>query len=410
MLLFFLFSLFMGTGVNCFATDLRHHIEILSSFDSRYTGTAGAEQSADYIEQQFEDLGFETNRYPFLVTVRKFGETTLQFDGTEYPLTPFKYNVITPQATDGLLEGPLYYVGKGSLKELDHKQINGAILLLDFHSGINWANLASFGAKAIIYLHQATSDPNYFFQEKQELTPIQLPCFWMSKNQAEAIFELSSLDTRKEIRGQVAIKADVNWQQVSADNIYTLIPGTDETLKQQLVIFESFYDNKAYIPGNAPGADEAISIATLLDIAKQLKLNPPARTVILAATAGHDQTLAGMRDLIWSINANSKEMRTGQRDLMRTVKAIKAEKATLSELNFPLSEDRQRDNTIKDAISNSLSLEIDILSRRLMDLRLQESSAPIRAQIQDLAKERFTLKRLGWLRPITTFLSQKPAC
>lgn len=218
----------------------------------------------------------------------------------------------------------------------------------------------------------------------------------MSKNQAEAIFELSSLDTRKEIRGQVAIKADVNWQQVSADNIYTLIPGTDETLKQQLVIFESFYDNKAYIPGNAPGADEAISIATLLDIAKQLKLNPPARTVILAATAGHDQTLAGMRDLIWSINANSKEMRTGQRDLMRTVKAIKAEKATLSELNFPLSEDRQRDNTIKDAISNSLSLEIDILSRRLMDLRLQESSAPIRAQIQDLAKERFTLKRLGW--------------
>lgn len=67
MLLFFLFSLFMGTGVNCFATDLRHHIEILSSFDSRYTGTAGAEQSADYIEQQFEDLGLRQTATHFLL-------------------------------------------------------------------------------------------------------------------------------------------------------------------------------------------------------------------------------------------------------------------------------------------------------------------------------------------------------
>lgn len=395
-LFFLLCAVFAGMAQVCSAEDLRSHIETLSSFHSRHTGTEGNRRSAEYIEETFENLGFETNRYPFSVTVRQFGKSTLKVDDGEYQLTPFRYNIITPQATNGAIEGPLYYVGTGSLRELDHKQLDGAVVLLDFHSGNNWTNIASFGAKAIIYLHEDTPDPNYFFTEKQELTPIQLPCFWMNRDRAEKLFGTLSEKSRTSLREHIAITADVQWQQTSSDNIYALVPGTDEKLKQELVIFEAFYDNKAFIPGHAPGADEAISIATLLDIAKTLKVHPPARTVILAATSGHDQTLAGMRDLIWSINANSKEMRTTQRDLMKAIKNIKSQVRVLKTLSVPLAVDKERDDIIEKAVSNSLSLAVDTLSRQLMDLRLQAGSAENRSLIQKLAKERFALKRLGW--------------
>lgn len=395
-LFFLLLLLLTGAGQLQAAEDLHSHITSLSSFASRYTGTAGARQSADYIENTFQELGFETDRYPFLVTVRQFGKSSLQLGDTEYPLTPFKYNAITPEATDGSITGPLYYLGTGSLKELDHKKINGAIVLLDFHSGISWTNIASFGAKAIIYLHDNSPDPNYFFEEKQELTPIQLPCFWMRTSQARQLFGPLDAYSTEKLREQITITADVRWQQISSDNVYAVVPGSDDKLKSELIILEAFYDNKAFIPGLAPGADEAVSIATLLNLAASFKDKPPARTVILAATSGHDQTLAGMRDLIWSINANSREMRTDQRDLMKTLKHIKAQKKTLKDISFPLAEDKKRDDIIKAAVSHSLSLKIDTLSRQLMDLRLQQKSADNHKQIQQLAKERFSLKRLSW--------------
>ncbi len=396
-LLFFLFlSLLAGIAQVCSAENLRSDIETLSSFSSRHTGTPGAAQSADYIEDRFQELGFATDRYPFLVTVKKFGKATLRMDDADYPLTPFEYNVITPEATVGDIDGPLYYVGTGSLKELDHKQIEGAVILLDFHSGINWANIASLGAKAIIYLHDDIPDPNYFFEEKQELTPIQLPCFWMSRSKALQLFGPLHENFRKKLRERISVTAEVQWQQTSSDNIFALVPGTDDSLKHELVILEAFYDNKAFIPDHAPGADESISIATLLDIAEKFKNTPPARTVILAATSGHDQTLAGMRDLIWSINANSKEMRTDQRDLMNAIKNIKSQIKILKSLSFPLSADKERDRLIKKATSNSLSLEIDALSRRLMNLRLQTSSTETAEQIKTLAKKRFDLKQLSW--------------
>ena len=51
--------------------------------------------------------------------------------------------------------------------------------------------------------------------------------------------------------------------------------------------------------------DEAVSIATLLELARYLKKNPPPRSVLLVASSGHAQSLAGMREMIWSISARA---------------------------------------------------------------------------------------------------------
>ncbi|MGA7278988.1 MAG: hypothetical protein WBW79_13700, partial [Desulfocapsaceae bacterium] len=132
--------------------SLRETIETLSSFGSRATGSSGYEKAAAFLEQKLEALGLEPQSYFYELPVRRFLGAELTFNNQKIALTPFFNNAITPQATDGIISAPLYYVGKGRLQDLDGKDIAGSIALLDFDSGRNWQLLASLGAKAAIFL------------------------------------------------------------------------------------------------------------------------------------------------------------------------------------------------------------------------------------------------------------------
>ena len=83
---------------------------------------------------------------------------------------------------------------------------------------------------------------------------------------------------------------------------------------------EAFFDSTARVAGLSPGADEALSVATLLNLARYLRDNPPRRTVIMVATSGHAQALAGLRDLMWSLTTRPKIQRQMKRDLKALVK------------------------------------------------------------------------------------------
>ena len=63
---------------------------------------------------------------------------------------------------------------------------------------------------------------------------------------------------------------------------------------QELLVVEAFYDSTARVAGRAPGADEAMGIGALLELARYLRNHPPQRSILLLATAGHAQTLSGM--------------------------------------------------------------------------------------------------------------------
>ena len=63
------------------------------------------------------------------------------------------------------------------------------------------------------------------------------------------------------------------WKRVVGENVYCLVPGTDSKLADDLLIVEAFYDGEALTPGAAPGAEEAVSAAALLDLARQLSYN-----------------------------------------------------------------------------------------------------------------------------------------
>jgi len=379
-------------------------IDKFSSLGDRSTGTAGNQAAAIYIKEELERLGFETvGSYRFSVPVMQHEKSTLTLAGRTDPidLRPINGNAITPQTVPPPgLSGPVIYVGRGELEHFNGKQIENSIILMELDSGKNWLHAANLGAKALIYIDRGIF-PKLFFEEKFELSPLQFPRFWISLPQAKELFG----DFENAPAGQVAAEARlisrIGWQITISENIYCFVTGADPELKERLIMVEAFYDSTATVAGLAPGADEAVGIATLLELARFLKKHPPQRSVLLVASSGHAQSLAGMREMIWSISARSKDMRSIKRSFSTQVK--KTRKTIRLLKNFtpepkkngesPAAEDIRM---LKAAIDERLKTESDSVSRQLMRLRLEEKDQAATRRIQKLADERLLLKRLMW--------------
>ena len=271
-------------------------------------------------------------------------------------------------------------------------------------SGKNWLHTANLGARALIYIDRGAS-PKQFFKEKFELSPLQFPRFWMSLADAQKAFG----DFANAPNGQVATTAhllsEVGWQMALSENIYCFVEGSDPKFKERLIMVEAFYDSTATVAGVSPGADEAVSIATLLELARFLKKNPPKRSVLLIASSGHAQALAGMREIVWSLSSRSKDLR----DLSRSFKAlVKKTRKTIQLLKNMSAEpaDGQPANLediqlLKAAIDERLKTDSDRVSRRLMQLRLEKKDKANTENIQKLADERLLLKRLMFSKDYT---------
>ena len=379
------------------AEELKDIVSRLSSYQDRTSGSKGSHMAADYIHDYFAALGLKPQNYLFSIPVRKVTGASILFDNTSAELTPLFNNAATPQTTNGVLRGPLYYVGRGTLADFDRKLLQDSILLMDFDSGRNWQTAAALGAQAVIFIDSNITEANSFFREKEELSPLQFPCFWMEAKQALELFGPYRTLVNSIVREQVEVKSTIRWQDMVEKNIYSLIEGKDPDLKQELLVIEAFYDSTGYVAGRSPGADESVSIASLLKLADYFSRVVPARSILLVATSGHAQSLHGMRDLVWSLKEKSGPLKELKEELKDNISDSKKKLELINELKLPLEEDNERDRLLVNAISNNLKFEIDRISRKLMNLRLnRDGQKANRQEINALASQRFTLRRLSW--------------
>jgi len=247
------------------------------------------------------------------------------------------------------------------------------------------------------------------FEEKYELSPIQFPRFWISYDRLQDLFPGFEIKPAGRVAENVHLASKINWKNVITSNVYGIVPGTDPKLQEQAVMVEAFYDSTVWVAGLSPGADEACSVATLLYLARYLKDNPPQRTIILVATSGHAQTLAGMRELMWSLTTRSKIQRQMKRDLKKlikksgnTIKALKNATFETADPEDPAAEERQ--TLVGEALEERIKTVSDGVSRRLMRLRMRENAAENQDVIDELAAERQLLRRLVWKPAYTDLL------
>lgn len=386
------------------AAQFKETIQDLSSLTDRSTGTAGNQTAAKYIKDKFVQLGLEgVATQVFSVPVIRYGKSTLTLTDRSLtvPIRPIRANAITPQmvARPGI-SAPVIYVGGGELHEFNGKTIDGAIMLMELESGKNWQYAANLGARALIYVDRGQS-PKIFFEEKVELSPIQFPRFWMPLSQARKLFGDFEHHQDGIAADQANLISDARWESVATENIYGLIPGTDPNLQEQMVMVDAFYDSTAMVAGLSPGADEACSLATLFNLARFLKENPPQRTVLFVASGGHIQGLAGMRELVWSFSARSKDLRQMQRELKALIKKTRKTISALETASFDAetqdaSTPSDTHALVKAALEERIKTEADRVSRHLMRLRLEAQAQANKDQIDDLARERQLLRRILW--------------
>ncbi|HSO19126.1 MAG TPA: M28 family peptidase, partial [Desulfosarcina sp.] len=303
-------------------------------------------------------------------------------------------NAITPGTiAEPGLTGPLIYAGTGRLKELNGKPIEGAVILMELDSGKNWLHAANLGARALIYVDRGQTR-RFFFEDKEELSPIQFPRFWMPESEARRIFGEYENSAEGKVADEVRLRSDTAWESIVAENLYWVIPGKDKALAEELLMVEAFYDSSAWVLGQSPGADEALGIATLLELARYFREHPPSRSVLMVATAGHAQALAGMRELFWSLRSKNLVLRREQKRLKQIQKDSRQMLEVLERGYLPPQHPDAEGRLLKDALDDELKTEVDHISRRLIALRMADN--PDQTKIRVLARERLVLRRLGW--------------
>jgi len=363
----------------------RDPISALAALGDRSTGSPGAAKAAAVIHAWFSGLGAgKAGRQQYQLPVKTYGRCVLSSGGREVLLNPADLNVLTPAAADNL-EGPVIDAGYGEISDFNGKEVAGAIVLMNLDSGKNWMNAALLGARAVIYVDCHTgAEPaaKGLFADKLELTPAVFPRFWAGaegrKNLAPFIGNKAVLSSRAE------------WQPALAENVYLFIQGSDPELARQMVVFEAFYDSRAYVAGRSPGADEASSMAALAELARKFKAEPPKRSVLLAATSGHAQSLEGWREFLGAFRVKGKELRTERRELNATAKDAARVLDVLDAPNPALD-----DPALASALETALKDEVDRVTTRLMRLRLEGATASSQ-EMAALTARRAVLRGLGW--------------
>jgi len=277
---------------------LRRTVEELASVGSRVTGYPGARRAADFVARTFREIGLEqVHEEPFRVAAPMDGGASLRIAGEENPIRLWCLwpNLVrTPTLPQDGLEGPLVYGGKARPIDFNGQEVEGCVALVDFDCETDWLNAFLLGAKAVVFIEPET--PNRPQAEAKFLTvPADTPRFWIGRDKGQALAERLR-KTGEPIRARIT--AQMDWVDAQGVNVVASLPGTRKRETEGVVVFSAYYDSMSVVPALSPGAEQACSVAALLELARTLKRHPLQRRVVFVATAGHGQALAGARHFI----------------------------------------------------------------------------------------------------------------
>jgi len=297
------------------AIDPGKHIEKLASIPSRVTGYPGCTDAANYVYGYYKDvLGLadvrmEENAFQVVVPMDRGAE--LQVGQGRVPLHCVWPNYVrTPKTTDAGLRGRLIWGGSGELADFAGKDVQGAVVLMEFDSATRWLNAAKLGAAAVVFV-----EPDVAFrsdaEQKYSTVPIPVPRYYLRREdlvalagmlggegapeEAAALALVRSLGSADAPSPEATVVADMIWDERTVYAVSGVIPGIDPDLGKEVVVCEAYYDSCSVVPALSPGAENACGIAAQLEIASFLSKHPPRRTVKFLAVPGHFQALAGAR-------------------------------------------------------------------------------------------------------------------
>ena len=133
---------------------VRKHASHLAALGSRVVGYPGYYEAARYLLEQLGSLGYSVEVQEFRVASPVEVEAYIEVGGERLPVHavwPNAMFVTSPTPPEGV-SGKLVYVGKGEAGDMNGKDVEGSIVLMDFNSGDNWLRAADLGARAVVFI------------------------------------------------------------------------------------------------------------------------------------------------------------------------------------------------------------------------------------------------------------------
>jgi len=251
----------------------------------------------------------ETQTFETAVPVVKY--TTLQARLANGSLTALRLYPLWPNLVrtcqtppEGLV-GPLIDIGKGKDADLAGKRIEGSMVVMDWDCKSEWLSVPEFGGKALLFRAKDKATGNDA-RIKFMSVPADIPRFYVHEN------DLAVLDKMLESNSEATIRCEMTWEKVPAQNLIARLPGPGLTDPQDPdtapILFHSYYDSISVVPEIAPGAEQASSAATLLELARHFVEHPShRRPVYVLFTGGHGQAMAGMTHFVRTLRDGLEE-------------------------------------------------------------------------------------------------------
>jgi len=337
-------------------------VKRFAGLGSRVTGYEGNTRAAEIIQEELRSCGPALRRLTvetFSVAVPVDKGATLRIPSLKRTFTLYCMwpNLTRPPSLPRAgVSGHLVYGGRGAYADFNGREIEGAVVLMEFDSRDNMVNARLLGARAIVFIEpdRATRDEA---EQKFLSSPVNIPRYWLKRQDADAL--LAGLQVRKEDIGRLAddqgaaaapiqaeLKARMDWEEIQGKNIHARIPGTmAEEIEARLgplerrvaalketggdgyeaaaeqaaeakaeleewqrpVIIQAYYDSMSVVPALSPGAEQSSGVVVLLQLAKLFARERPKHPVIFLATSAHCEMLTGMAAFMYAHCYPAKE-------------------------------------------------------------------------------------------------------
>jgi hypothetical protein len=226
-------------------------LQSLTATGNRQPGTPGYAVAVDGLTTALTSAGLAVDRITYPTLGLQTRNCTLSVDGHSVTgLLPLAPNGVVPATTfGGTVRGVLVQAGNGTLEELRHLPISGAIVLLRFGSP-HVAQVFSLGAVAVIAVDDGTADQWQVARMFSE-APIASPRAYMTEASARAA---GLLEVGKHPQGELAI--DVRWVDAQATTVWAMIPaapGASEVQARQAIVLTAEIATSGAVPDATPG-------------------------------------------------------------------------------------------------------------------------------------------------------------
>ncbi len=273
----------------------------------RLSGSPGFYRTEAMIIDTFREAGLtvQTQEFEVVVPVTEYCEL---LDEHGHPLEgvriyPFMPAGLQPTALpkEGIT-ARLVAADSAALKYLAGHPPSNTIVVTYLDTASQWMTLASAGVRALIVREdefvnklKATPDDRGAWQDVASNADVDFPRF------------LARGPIDKYAGQRVTLRCKVTLQTKRVRNILGILRGT--TPSKEALVLSAFYDSSSIVPDIAPGAEQAVSLAALLEYAQALSLYRGAltRDIIFVATAGHAQALAGACRIMEAIEDYSQK-------------------------------------------------------------------------------------------------------